>query len=100
MGAGSRSKRGILLPEQQLAWMLNKASETLGEGAHALPSRLKYALPTNGGTIDYVARRAGIRGRAEDILKKLVSLYRSGSPLEESLVPSLLFTGRIERGGR
>jgi len=76
-----------------LFWMLNKASETLGHGVEALPSQLRYALPTNGGTIDYVARRAGVRGRAEQILKKLVDTYRSGGSFPESIVPSLLLTG-------
>ncbi|MBI3724370.1 hypothetical protein HY251_10520, partial [bacterium] len=83
-----------------LFWMLNKARETLGETSQSLPSRLRYALPTNSWTIDYVARRAGIRGKAEDILKKLVSIYRSGSPLQESIIPSLVFTGMQERSGR
>jgi diacylglycerol kinase family enzyme len=84
-----------------LFWMLNKAHEQIGDDAHTLPSHLRYALPTNGGTIDYVARRAGVRGKAEDILKKLVSTYRSGGTFSESIVPSLLFTGVQELpGGR
>ncbi len=76
-----------------LFWMLNKASETLGSSVDALPSHLRYALPTNGGTIDYVARRAGVRGQAEQILKKLIETYRSGGAVQESIVPSLVFTG-------
>jgi hypothetical protein len=76
-----------------LFWMLNKANEALGHGVASLPDHLRYALPTNGGTIDYVARRAGIRGKAEQILKKLVDTYRSGGSFAESMVPSLLLTG-------
>jgi len=84
-----------------LFWMLNKACETLGDGVQALPTHLRYALPTNGGTIDYVARRAGVRGQAEAILKRLVETYRSGGAIPESIVPSLLFTGiMVDAKGR
>lgn len=76
-----------------LFWMLNKASEALGQSVTTLPDHLRYALPTNGGTIDYVARRAGIRGKAEQILQKLVDTYRAGGAIPESIVPSLIFTG-------
>lgn len=76
-----------------LYWMLNKVHETLGSHPTELPQHVRYALPTNGGTIDYVARRAGVRGRAEDILKKLIATYRAGGSITESIVPSLLFTG-------
>lgn len=76
-----------------LFWMLNKASEALGQSVTALPAHMRYTLPTNGGTIDYVARRAGVRGRCEQILEKLVATYKAGGTIPESIVPSLLFTG-------
>lgn len=76
-----------------LHWMLNKARETLSSDSFALPNHMRYTLPTNGGTIDYVARRAGVRGNAEAILKKLVATYKNGGALKESSVPSLVFTG-------
>jgi len=82
-----------------LFWMLNKANETLGAGIENLPDHLRYALPTNGGTIDYVARRAGVRGQAEQVLQKLVDTYRSGGTFPESIVPSLSFTGIQVKNG-
>ena len=79
-----------------LYWMLNSAHDVIarrhGDGRD-FHRHLRYALPTNGGTIDYVARSAGVRGRAEDILKKLVTMYERGQPLEESVVASLRFEG-------
>jgi hypothetical protein len=73
--------------------MLNKAREQLGGDSFSIPKHLRYALPTNGGTIDYVARRAGVRGSAEMILKRLVETYKRGGALQEAAVPSLVFTG-------
>jgi diacylglycerol kinase family enzyme len=83
-----------------LHWMLNKAREQLGGDSFSIPRHLRYALPTNGGTIDYVARRAGVRGSAEEILRKLVSTYKSGGSLQEACVPSLVFTGVRRIDGR
>jgi hypothetical protein len=84
-----------------LYWMLNKANEQLGQGVSSLPDHLRFALPTNGGTIDYVARRAGVRGRCEDILTRLVDTYRAGGAIPESMVPSLLLTGvLVDKNGR
>jgi hypothetical protein len=77
-----------------LYWMLNTAHDVIEERSKDgknFAEHLRYALPTNGGTIDYVARKAGVRGRAEDILKKLVDVYEKGEALEESIVPSLHF---------
>ena len=46
-------------------------------------------LPTNGGTIDFVARRAGVRGLAEVLVPRLVGKMRSGAPLETIELDSL-----------
>jgi len=60
-----------------LHWMHNEllAMKAAGElGDEALPS----VLPTNGGTIDFVARKAGIRGGAESILGALMQMRARG----------------------
>lgn len=79
-----------------LYWMLNSAHDVIEQrfpDTDHFERHLRFALPTNGGTIDYVARRAGVRGRAEDILKKLVEVYEKGEQLAQTLVPSLRLEG-------
>lgn len=51
--------------------------------------RLPVVLPTNGGTIDFVARRAGVRGLAEILVPRLVSRLRDETPLETIELDSL-----------
>jgi diacylglycerol kinase family enzyme len=51
-----------------LHWALNAARPLAAERGLPLP----VVLPTNGGTIDFVARRAGVAGRAETLLPRLV----------------------------
>jgi diacylglycerol kinase family enzyme len=58
-----------------LHWVLNEAREAAASGAGPMPS----IVPTNGGTIDFVARKAGITGNAESILLELVRKTGSGS---------------------
>lgn len=68
-----------------LHWALNAARPIARERGIALP----VVLPTNGGTIDFVARRAGVRGRAETLLPKVVARLDAGVPLETVTVDSL-----------
>ncbi len=59
-------------------WMLNEACAALhrrGLGTAALPQ----LVPTNGGTIDFVARKAGIHGHADQIIDNLVQSVRAGA---------------------
>lgn len=51
-------------------WVVNEALEAIQRRARseAVPS----IVPTNGGTIDFLARKAGVTGNAETIVKKLV----------------------------
>lgn len=72
-----------------LHWMLNAAAERYG--LEALPAALPRTLPANGGTIDFVARHAGVRGRAEQILARLVEA--NGAPPPTVAVPTLLARG-------
>jgi diacylglycerol kinase family enzyme len=57
-------------------WVLNEALEAIRRRARkeTLPS----IVPTNGGTIDFLARKAGITGNAESILEKLVRAVDRG----------------------
>ena len=88
-----------------LHWLVNEVREAMprspdavgpGGGGTALP----IFVPTNGGTIDFVAKKAGIRGEADEILKSLVQAERSGREFVLEEVESLLVEGeRLEEDG-
>jgi len=58
-------------------------------GGYTLP----MTLPTNGGTIDFVANHVGIRGQAEELLRRLRSTIERGQLVEEVEVDSMLVEG-------
>jgi hypothetical protein len=75
-------------------WMIRKGFEVLDEaefsdGGYELP----MTVPTNGGTIDFVAHNVGIRGGAEGILAKLRDVVESGDSLDEVEVDSMRIEG-------
>ena len=77
-----------------LHWMLKAGQELFEEeefknGDYEFP----LAVPTKGGTIDFVANNVGIQGSAEDILSALKSKLESGLPIEEIEVDSMLIEG-------
>ncbi len=79
-----------------LHWVLNAVVDRYGLGE--LSRRVPLAVPANGGTIDFVARHAGVRGTAEGLVGRLV---RAGTgPIAQ--VPTLVARGERERpdGGR
>jgi hypothetical protein len=77
-----------------LHWMLNELG-ALGE-AGELGDEPPTVLPTNGGTIDFVARKAGVRGRAEGILEELTRAVAAGKAPPACDLDSLELTGEIE----
>lgn len=81
-------------------WMVRKGFEVLEEDEFR-GRELPLTVPTNGGTIDFVARNAGIKGRAEDILARLRQMVDLGTHVEEVEVDSMLIQGvqKID-GGR
>lgn len=61
-------------------WVLNEALAAIRSRARA--ETMPQIVPTNGGTIDFLARKAGITGNAETILGKLVrELDRGRDPV-------------------
>lgn len=69
-----------------LHWMLNALEQRLMERARAGEAVARpVVVPSNGGTIDFVAKKAGIRGHAEDILAALRRTVERGKepPLVE-----------------
>ena len=77
-----------------LHWVLNEARQRIPV------SDIPPLLPTNGGTIDFVARKVGIRGHAETIVAALVrQLERERVPRVVEL-DTLHLTGITESGER
>src|SRR6185436_3901658 len=65
-----------------LHWMVRCGLEVLEEREFA-GARLPLAVPTDGGTINYVASNVGITGRAEDILATLRDAVERDQRIEE-----------------
>lgn len=74
-----------------LHWMLNSAAQRFG--LDAVPDALPWAVPANGGTIDFVARHAGVRGRAEQIVRRLLAEEEAGRSPPGADVPTLVMRG-------
>jgi diacylglycerol kinase family enzyme len=84
-----------------LHWMLRMGMEVLQEeefanGAASLP----LTMPTNGGTIDFIANNVGIKGNAESLLTTLRRRIERGQRIEETEVDSMVIEGvEVTDGG-
>jgi diacylglycerol kinase family enzyme len=76
-----------------LHWAANEALDLLRRSD--APPRLPNLVPTNGGTIDFVARKVGITGNAEKILLSLTKSLKRRHPPELVPIGSLEVTGAI-----
>jgi diacylglycerol kinase family enzyme len=74
-----------------LNWILNEA-RALPRDAGA-PLVLPPLVPTNAGTIDFVAKKVGIEGRAEQVVRTLVQALEAGRPPEVTALESLELSG-------
>jgi hypothetical protein len=75
-------------------WMLRMGMEVLQEEEFAGETfQLPLTLPTNGGTIDFIAGNIGIKGNAEKLLARLRRNIESGAHVEECEVDSMLIEG-------
>ncbi len=73
-----------------LHWMLRTGMEVLEEEEFAgRTMALPLTMPTNGGTIDFVAHNVGIRGSAEHLLAALRTAIEHGARIEEVEVDSM-----------
>jgi len=74
-----------------LHWMLRMGMEVLQEEEFAGQSlTMPLTMPTNGGTIDFIANNVGIKGDAEGLLASLRSRIESGRRIEETEVDSMV----------
>jgi hypothetical protein len=77
-----------------LHWMLRMGMEVLQEDEFmGKPLSLPMALPTKGGTIDFVANNVGITGDAEGILATLRRAVEHGGIIEDTEVDSMVIDG-------
>ncbi|MBK7824122.1 diacylglycerol kinase family protein [Nannocystis sp.] len=65
-----------------LHWVLNSLytvarERSVADAAPVLP----VIVPTNGGTVDFVARKAGLKGDADSIVRRLVARLERGAPI-------------------
>ncbi len=85
-----------------LHWMLRMGMEVLEEDEFRNSGlTLPLAMPTNGGSIDFVAHNVGLRGNAETLLSALRRTLEEGQTIEEAEVDSMLVSGvRINDAGQ
>jgi hypothetical protein len=78
-----------------LHWMLSIGFQVARErsGGNA-PLRLPRVVPANGGSIDFVAHKAGIRGQATEVLRQLVAAFERGEVLRTIELDTLRLRGR------
>lgn len=77
-----------------LHWMLRMGMEVLQEPEFARDSTsLPLTMPTNGGTIDFVANHVGIKGDAEALLDALSRSIETGREIETTEVDAMAIDG-------
>jgi diacylglycerol kinase family enzyme len=83
-----------------LHWLVRAGMELLEEDEFRQAGvSLPVTLPTNGGTIDFVAHHVGIRGDAHSLLRELRGALERGDAIEEVEVDSMRIDGvRVEDG--
>src|SRR5688572_24451893 len=77
-----------------LHWMLRMGMEVLQEEEFAGQQvAMPLTMPTNGGTIDFIANNVGIKGDAEGLLTSLCAKIESGRRIEDTEVDSMVIDG-------
>ncbi|HUQ04787.1 MAG TPA: diacylglycerol kinase family protein [Kofleriaceae bacterium] len=77
-----------------LHWMLRMGMEVLQEEEFAGQQvTMPLTMPTNGGTIDFIANNVGIKGDAEGLLATLRRKIEGGHRVEETEVDSMVLDG-------
>lgn len=79
-----------------LHWLINEVRRASGGDTSA--ASWPVFIPTNGGTIDFVAHKAGVRGRTEAIVRALVGAASSGEPVPDVRLDSLHLEGEHHDG--
>ncbi|MEM6289623.1 MAG: diacylglycerol kinase family protein [Myxococcota bacterium] len=75
-----------------LHWLLSTAHRVATED-DTTDAPWPMVVPANGGSIDFVAHKAGIRGQATDIVRELVAALERGESPSSVELDTLLITG-------
>lgn len=79
-----------------LHWMLNEGREVLrSKGLWGNGRNYPLIVPSNGGTIDFIARTAGIKGRTDQILGRLMELVREDAAIETVRLDTVDVRGHV-----
>jgi diacylglycerol kinase family enzyme len=76
-----------------LHWLVNEMQSCVSDSR-----RWPAFVPTNGGTIDFVARKAGVRGGADAILRALTVAAKADRPPPEMSLDTLQLEGESANG--
>lgn len=83
-----------------LHWVLNSLYAVVKQRTPAgQPVDLPIVVPTNGGTVDFVARKAGLRGDADSIVRRLVGRLEHDTPINTITIDTCRATGAPTRDG-
>jgi diacylglycerol kinase family enzyme len=76
-----------------LNWLINETQQCVSD-----PERWPTFVPTNGGSVNAVARKARVRGRPEAILRALAAAAETDQPPPEVLLDTLALDGETADG--
>ncbi len=76
-----------------LHWLINEVEHCVGD-----PQRWPAYVPTNGGSVNAVARKARVRGRPETIIRALTSAAETDQPPPEVSLDTLVLDGETADG--
>jgi diacylglycerol kinase family enzyme len=78
-----------------LNWLINETQYCVSD-----PERWPAFVPTNGGSVNAVARKARVRGRPEAILRALTAAAETDQPPPEVLLDTLTLDGETADGAK
>jgi diacylglycerol kinase family enzyme len=76
-----------------LHWLINETEQCISD-----PERWPTFVPTNGGSVNAVARKARVRGRADGIIRALVATAEADRPPPEMCLDTLELDGETADG--
>jgi len=77
-------------------WLVNQTVAVLRSRAHpdgTLRDAMPILMPTNAGTIDFIGKKAGVIGSADDVLGAMVDLLQQGRTPETTRLDTLEIRG-------
>lgn len=79
-------------------WVINSYLEVLHtHKREAIENQMPIFVPTNGGTIDFLARKVGAHGGTFKILKKLKKLFAEGNVPEPMALRTFMMEGKYTK---